>query len=107
MARKNNGKFGSDRERSYGERLEDQGYVVTRAAGSQGPADLVACKADHPTLFIQVKGTSRSPFADFGPAARRELLDAARRAGAIPHLVWWPADRKPPRIIPADTWPPS
>jgi Holliday junction resolvase len=107
MARKSNGAFGSSRERAYRDRLEARGYVVTRAAGSQGPADLVACKAGHPTLFVQVKGTARSAFADFGPAARRELLDAAERGGATAQLIWWPADRKPPRILPADTWPPA
>ncbi len=92
---------GTSRERQVARELEKDGYAVTRSAGSRSPWDLVAvCKAnrDAPvvsqTLFVQVKTDKRGAFANFGPAARKELLDAAHAVNAIPVLVHWPAGEK-------------
>jgi hypothetical protein len=48
--------------------------------------------------FLQVKADERGAFAHFGPAARRELVGAATRAGAKAFLVHWPS-RKPQKWI--------
>lgn len=96
---------GAARERQLADRLEAEGWSVTRSAGSHSPHDLVACRAGYVVRYIQVKGGRSAPYAHFGPAERVELLEEAERAGAKPELCWWPADRKGPRFIPADAWP--
>lgn len=101
---------GALRERQVQDRLEQQGYVVTRCAGSKGEGayDLHASKAGFPTRLVQVKSTKAGPFSGFGPAERAELLEAAVRAGALAELAWWPADRMGCRWLPGpDGWPPT
>lgn len=94
------------RERQVRAMLEQQGYWVARAAGSLGDADLIALKAGQRPILVEVKSTTRSAFADFGPADRAELLAAAEKAGADAVLIWWPPRREPtwwwPRDWPAD-----
>ena len=96
---------GAARERDWAKRLEAQGWVVARCAGSKGEYDLMASRVGHTTQLIEVKSTKAGPYSTFGPAKREALLEAAYQAGAVALLVWWPADRKGPRIIPASAWP--
>lgn len=96
---------GIERERKVRALLGAEGYWTCRAAGSFGDADVVALKAGATPRMIEVKSTTRSPFADFGPADRKALSDAARLAGAVAQLCWWPP-RKQPRWIEEADWPP-
>jgi Holliday junction resolvase len=106
---------GHQRERDYKKRLEADGWYVMRSPASKGVADLIAIKpfafpelAPYPSLcrvlFIEVKSTTRGPFAGFPPKDREELIEAACASGATPLLVWWPP-RKQPVEIPVSEWP--
>lgn len=99
---------GTDRERKLREQLEADGWVVARAAGSRGCADLMASKLDidgtAAVRLIQVKSDAGNPYAHFGPAERRVLAELAEQAGASAWLVWWPP-RRGPQWIPASAWP--
>lgn len=96
--------FGHQRERQVKRDLEEDGWVVVRAAGSLGELDLVAGKNGEPTRAIEVKATARGPFAGFPPADRQKLLDVAEQAGFEPWLAWWPKRGKLEWIGP-DEWP--
>lgn len=63
--------------------LTTAGWVVVRAAGSLGPADLVALQAGALPLLVSCKTKAR-----ISPAERAVLLDAADQAGARPVLAW-------------------
>ena len=91
---------GIARERQVRRLLEDDGWWVSRAAGSLGDADLVALKRGHDTMLIEVKSTARGPYHGFGPKDRAEIQRAARKAGARAWLCWWPSRGK-------ETWIPS
>ena len=69
-------------ERQAKSALVDLGWVVVRAAGSHGVADLVALRAGNTPLLVSCKlnGYLR-------PAERHDLLAAAERAGARPILA--------------------
>lgn len=95
---------GITRERQVRRLLEDEGWWVSRAAGSLGDADIIALRHDRTPMLIEVKSTTAGPFSGFGPADRRALLAAALNAGAEPWLVWWPP-REQPQWIPATDWP--
>lgn len=95
---------GHDRERGVKALLEAEGWVVTRAAGSLGDADLMCLKRGMPPRLVEVKSTHRGPFHGFGPADRRDLLLAAWMAGAEAWLCWWPP-RKKPQWVHSDEWP--
>lgn len=86
--------------------LQSRDWWVARAAGSLGDADLVALKAGHRPLLIEVKATHRGPFHAFGPKARADLLFAAELAGADAVVAWWPPHGKL-RLISSDEWPPA
>lgn len=94
---------GHDRERAVKRLLEEDGWLVVRAAGSLG-YDLVALKLDHTPRVIEVKSTAKSPYERFGPAERRELVDAAVAAGAVAELAYWPP-RGQLRWIASEEWP--
>lgn len=96
--------FGHERERKLKRILEDEGWIVVRAAGSLGIADLVALKLGHTPKLIEVKSDARHPFGHFGPEKRAALLEAAARAGASAWLVWWPKRKQPVWLAPSD-WP--
>jgi Holliday junction resolvase len=114
---------GTRRENAVKDWLELQGWWVARAAGSFGDADLVALKCpyyppfwtehphignrviEHGKLLVEVKSTTRSPFADFGPQDRSELLQAATKAGAQAVLCWWPPRGKMTWLWPETDWP--
>jgi hypothetical protein len=69
------------------------GWIVYRAAGSHGNADLVMLKRGHVPLLVQAKGDKFSPFAHFGPDDRSALEREARLAGARAFLAWIPSPR--------------
>lgn len=101
---------GIQRERDFKHRLEREGWLVFRAAGSLGCADLVAIRGRQfeewasEVRLIEVKSTRSGPYHSFGPASRAALRVAARRAGASAWLVWWPP-RARPVWIPETDWP--
>ncbi len=96
---------GAKRERDLVALLRADGYSANRTPGSHGVADVIALRVGYIPRLLQLKTDRAGPFAHFGPAARRELLDEARRAGARPELVWWPPDRKGPRYLHEKDWP--
>jgi Holliday junction resolvase len=107
---------GHDRERAVKRLLEEDGWFVTRAAGSLGDADLVACRparswalrgSGHPfaeVRIVEVKSTARGPFAGFPPGDRIAISLAAVKAGATAWLAWWPP-RGELRWIAEPEWP--
>ena len=97
--------FGHDRERKLKKVLEAEGWLVVRAAGSLGCADLVAMKLGHTPRIIEVKSSARSPFAHFGPNDRAELIEAGDRSGASVWLCWWPKRKQAIWLAPSE-WPP-
>lgn len=95
---------GHDRERAVKALLQAQDWWVARAAGSLGDADLVALKDGKRPLLVEVKSTAGGPYERFGPQDREDLLFAARMAGAVAVLCWWPPRSKPKWIWEAE-WP--
>lgn len=94
---------GSSREHKIARLAVASGWIVYRAAGSHGNADLVALKRAHVPLLLQVKGDAVSPWAHFGPEDRAELEREARFAGARAFLVWVPS-RRPVEWFSAPSW---
>lgn len=64
-------------ERQTRDALAAYGWVIIRAAGSMGPADLVALRRGNRPLFVSCKLSGR-----IDPGERRDLLKAAEQAGA-------------------------
>jgi Holliday junction resolvase len=69
-------------ERRCRDTLEYRGYVVIRAAGSRGPADLVALKSESSPLLIQCKINGHISRAEI-----RATVAMASQAGALPLLA--------------------
>lgn len=91
MARKNNKAYGDKRERQVKEVLVFDGWDVRKARMSFGSADLLARHIySGERRMIQVKGNKGSPYANFGPADRKALLEDAGFAGASAWLAHWP-----------------
>jgi Holliday junction resolvase len=108
--RRNHSAFGSKRERQVAELLRAEGWVVFHNKASRGVCDLVALRRSrfgtsaglvtdesqiqwqevNESWMVEVKGTTRSPWVAWGPGERQALRDAARQAGAVPLLAWWP-----------------
>lgn len=84
--------------------LRALGWETVRSAGSHGEADIWAAKSGYPLRLIQVKSNVAGPYAHFGPAERRTLLEQGKRTGADVELCWWPP-RKQPKFIPPEDWP--
>ena len=95
---------GHDKERRTRDLLRDDGWIVIRAAGSLGCADLVALKAGERPRLLEIK-YGRSAWENFRPADRAELLDVAKRAGAVAELVWWPRRASRPQWVDEASWP--
>lgn len=95
---------GIQRERDLVKRLRAEGWWAMRSPASKGCVDVVALKAGHRPRFYEVKSTEAGPFHSFGPADRAELLAAAKLAGAVAELCFWPTRCEPQFISPAD-WP--
>jgi Holliday junction resolvase len=98
------GRRGSSRERQVMAKLRADGWIVYRAAGSHGCADLVALKNGRRPRLIQVKATAQGPYERFGPEERRLLIEEGLRAGATVVLCWWPPHRTM-RWILSEAWP--
>lgn len=93
---------GSDRERKVRQWYQDRGWLAFRAPASLGVADVVAMRAGTDPFTLQpqsrwahvalceVKSTVAGPYHSFGPEARQRLSAAARQAGAVAVLAWWP-----------------
>jgi Holliday junction resolvase len=95
---------GIQRERQLRHSLEADDWIVIRAAGSLGCADLVALKDGRTPMMIECKATARGPYAGFPPAKRKDLRQVAEWAGADAWLVHWPPRGKA-NWIPAQNWP--
>jgi Holliday junction resolvase len=95
---------GIDRERRVAEQLLLEGWFVVRAAGSLGFCDLIALKAGHDPLLVEVKSTRQGPYERFPPADREDLVATAKIAGAEAWLCWWPSHGKP-QWIHSSQWP--
>jgi Holliday junction resolvase len=107
---------GHDRERAVRNLLEEDGWLVVRAAGSLGTCDLVAVPtragARHPAngdagealLLVEVKSTAGGAYEHFPPARRRELAELADQVFGEAWLAWWPA-RRSLQWYSSDQWP--
>lgn len=69
------------------DRLEAAGYVVVRAAGSKGVADLWAIRADTPMLFVQVKASA----GPLPPRERVALIELASTVCGVPVHAFKPS----------------
>jgi len=98
---------GIERERQLRRCLEAEGWWTARAAGSLGDADVIALKEGETPRMVEVKSTHRGPFHSFGPADRRDLLDAAKRAGAEAWLAWKPIRAREWEWFDPSRWPPT
>lgn len=75
-------------ERQTRAALEAHGWLIVRAGGSLGAADLVALRAGKRPLLIQCKILGRGrTFPRMDPAERVALWDAAEKAGARPLIA--------------------
>lgn len=95
--------FGHQRERELVNRLRAEDWFALRAPASLGVADVVALK-DGVAHMYECKATAAGPYAGFLPADRKRLSEAARKAGALAFLCWWPKRAKPQFIAESD-WP--
>jgi len=77
---------GATFERATKAHLEPVGYVVIRAAGSHGEADLVALRAGSMPLLVSCRINGK-----IGPLEREALHSAAKRAGGHPVLACRPS----------------
>lgn len=94
---------GHARERRWVVVNENQGRCAFRPRWAC--VDVIVMKAGEPTYFDEIKTTTRSAFADFGPEKRQALRELAASAGAIARLVWWPPRQREPKIIEIQDWP--
>ena len=74
-------------ERQAKAALEAYGWLVVRAAGSLGVADLVALRSDMRPLLVSCKIGPPGKRPDIPPAERRELIEACGKAGARPIMA--------------------
>jgi Holliday junction resolvase len=79
-----NGRRGTDFERKVADALTTDGYLVIRAAGSHGAADLVAVKTGQ-VLFVQCKLNGRCD-----PPEWNEFHRLAMSVGALPIIAYRP-----------------
>lgn len=98
---------GAARENKLKRLLEEDGYVVVRAAGSKGAVDLWAMRPiEKPgmpvgwvrsteVLAIQVKANVGNAWMNFRREEREELGLIAAKAGATAYLVHWPPHSSP------------
>lgn len=83
---------------------EDHGWFAMRAPASLGVCDLVALKKGNTPLMIEVKANVGNLYKNFQPADRRELAEAAEKAGANALLAHWPP-RGHLTLIGSEHWP--
>lgn len=85
-------------------KLRAEGWIVYRAAGSHGCADLVALMAGRTPMLVQVKASAKGPWDHFRPDERVALRAEAERAGADAVLCHWPA-RGSMLLLHSEGWP--
>lgn len=85
--------------------MEAEGWEVIKAGGSLGTYDLCAMR-EGVIRLLEVKGTAAGPFHSFGPEKREAIRVAAKRAGGIPELAYWPK-RKKLEYLKESEWPAS
>lgn len=102
-------------ERKVAEKLTTDGYLIIRAAGSHGAADLVAVKTGQ-VLFVQVKLGGAGACS---PAEWNEFFRLATSVGALPILAYRPGRQgvaywlvtgskdRPTKLPPAVAWTPD
>jgi Holliday junction resolvase len=112
---------GIERERALREFLVELGWMSMRAAGSLGPVDVLAiagAAAVYPqamhsllgsppqgeVLLVQCKSTS-SPYANFGPSSRRQLVDLAVDIGGAAWIAHKPKGATSWAWIHSSGWP--
>lgn len=81
---------GAEFERKVAGLLTDDGYLVVRAAGSHGHADLVALKPGQ-VVLVQCKTSGALPPGEWNP-----FYEAAERVGAVALLAHRPS---PGRVV--------
>ncbi len=97
---------GSKRERQVRDWLTERDWVVIHTRPGTNFCDVVALKLGRPSRFVEVKSTTRGPYAGFPPEDRADLLAVAALAGAEAWLAWWPKGGKLTWIH-SDHWPAS
>lgn len=119
---------GIERERALRDFFVELGWMSIRAAGSLGPVDVLAIaggSAVYPQLMhypdrgtprgggpaprgeillVQCKST-RSPYANFGPGDRRQLLDLAVDVGGAAWIAHKPRGATSWAWIHSSAWP--
>jgi Holliday junction resolvase len=95
---------GTARENQVLKQLRADGWLALRAPASLGSADIIALRDGDRPMLVQVKANKGSPWMNFRPAERVELVMDATKAGARAYLVHWPA-RGVQRWLPPSSWP--
>lgn len=95
---------GHDRERAVRNWYLERDWLAFRAPASLGVADVIALKDGQRPHLVEVKSTAAGPYHGFGPQDRARLLFAAKLAGAVALLAWWPP-RGQLRFIGVEEWP--
>lgn len=67
--------------------LEGYGYLVVRAAGSLGVADMVASAPGHPPIFIEEKSTKEGTVFYINGRALRDQHNRARDIARAGHIM--------------------
>lgn len=89
MARRTQYQGGYNFECMTRDALKKNGYVVIRAAQSQGKIDIVGIRQDE-LLFIQCKYTEKLPVTSLSvcpPSERKEVIRLSKMVGAVPLLA--------------------
>jgi hypothetical protein len=102
---KGNKASGTRREYKVRDAYREDDWYAFRTRDDQSICDVVAMKAGHQSIMAEVKSNKEGgPYMNFRKKDRQALIDAARIAGAMPLLVYWPIGGKR-QDIPADQWP--
>jgi hypothetical protein len=109
---------GNTRELRVMDVLAEEGWLCASRRHIGGAGDVLAVRKyrDEPpsediyetpeARLIEVKSTARSPWVNFGPKDRQDLVDTAISFGAEPWLAWWPPRGKLRWIAPSE-FPPN
>lgn len=97
-------KKGAQKELATKRLYEAEGWMVTKAGGSLGVADLVCLKAGRTPRIVQVK-CSDAPWSNFRPDERLKLRRVAEASGAIPELAWWGPRARTHILFEPEEWP--
>lgn len=103
-------RLGNTKENRVRDWWAAQGWIAMCGRCSRGPADVICIKDDEQPRLIQVKGDAGSPWVNFRPKDRAELVAAAGVAGGVALLAWWPKGARGPewpKYFTSDKWPRS